>query len=99
MGSASPATSNGASLIVLFQDGTTSNDHDVVLYHGNDSNIANIYDAAGWDVTLAGITYSGGPASIQLHVADGQTFPDDAVRINGQVLVAAGNVFQGTTGP
>ena len=93
------ANANGASLIVIYQDGSTANDRDVVLYHGNDSNMPNIYDANGWNVTLQDINYSGGAASMQLHVADGQAFDDGAVFVNGQTLLPAGPNFDGNTVP
>ena len=58
----------------FFDDGDDSNNRDVVLFHGNDSNIANPFDADGWDVTLPGINYDTGAARMELHVSDGQTF-------------------------
>jgi hypothetical protein len=87
---------NGASLIVFFDDGNDTNNRDVVLFDGNDSNIPNIYDADGWNVTLSGINYTSGTASIDLHVSDGQSFPDDALILNGTTtLASAGAIFQG----
>lgn len=90
---------NGASLIVFFDDGDDSNNRDVVLFNGNDSNISNQFDALGWNITLAGIDYSSGEANAQFHVSDGQSFPDAAVIANGQTIAAAGAVFQGNTVP
>jgi uncharacterized repeat protein (TIGR01451 family) len=90
---------NGVSLIVFFNDGNSANNRDVVLFDGNDSNIPNPFDANGWNVTLSGIDYTGGTANLQLHVSDGQSFPDDALRVNGQILVPAGPVFQGNSVP
>jgi hypothetical protein len=90
---------NGVSLIVFFDDGDDSNNRDVVLFNGNDSNISNQYDALGWNITLAGINYSSGEASAQFHVSDGQSFPDAAVIANGQTIAAAGAVFDGNTVP
>lgn len=90
---------NGASLIVFFDDGDDSNNRDVVLFNGNDSNISNQFDALGWNITLAGIDYSDGEAGAQFHVSDGQGFPDAAVIANGQTIAAAGAVFQGNTVP
>jgi hypothetical protein len=95
----SGANTNGASLIVFFNDGVSSNNRDVVVFDGNDSNIANPYDANGWNVTLAGINYTSGTGALQLHVADGQIFPDDAIILNGSTLVPAGAVFDGNTVP
>src|SRR6185295_4890112 len=41
---------NGASLLVFYNDRFASNDRDVVLFDGNDSNAPNPYDALGWNV-------------------------------------------------
>src|SRR5437588_4734068 len=90
---------NGASLIVFFNDGNVTNNRDVVLFDGNDSNIPNAFDAAGWNVSLPGITYTSGTANITLHVSDGQPFPDDALVLNGSTLVPAGPIFQGDSVP
>ena len=75
------------------------NNRDVVLFNGNDSNIANSFDALGWNITLAGITYESGTAQAQFHVSDGQRFPDDAVTVNSTVIAPAGPVFEGSTVP
>jgi hypothetical protein len=90
---------NGASLIVFFDDGNSSNNRDVVMFDGNDSNISNSYDADGWNVNLNGINYTSGSANVQLHVSDGQTFNDDSLILNGNTLVSAGPIFQGTSVP
>jgi len=79
---------NGASLVVTFKDGKRSNNQDLYLYYGNDT------DAGGypgednfWNDPLTQIDYQGGPATLQLAVADGQDFgnPDD-----GSVTVTGG---------
>ena len=88
---------NGASLIVFYQDGNASNNQDVVLFNGNDANFSNAFDADNWNATLAGINYSGGPASLTLHVSDGQNFgpaDDGTLLLNGGAL-ATGGLFQG----
>ena len=93
---------NGASLVVFFDDGDPSNNRDVVLFEGNDSNTRNTFDADGWTVTLEGIRYRQGTASIQLHVADGQYgagFDDDSLILNGKTLAPRGPIFQGTSVP
>jgi len=90
---------NGASLLVFFDDGNGPNNRDVVLFDGNDSNIPNSFDADGWNVSLSGINYQSGSASMDLHVSDGQTFDDDALVLNGQELEPAGDVFNGETVP
>ena len=90
---------NGASLIVFFNDADNTNNRDVVMFNGNDSNISNPFDAPGWNITLAGINYSSGTANAQFHVSDGQTFPDAAVIANGVTIAPAGAVFNGNTVP
>lgn len=90
---------NGASLIVFFDDGNNANNRDVVIFDGNDSNIPNVFDANGWNVTLPGINYTAGTATMQLHVADGQDFPDGALILNNVTLVPAGSIFQGNSVP
>lgn len=90
---------NGVSLIVFYNDGNSTNNRDVVMFNGNDSNITNPFDAAGWNITLNGINYVSGTANAQFHVGDGQTFTDDAVVVNGTNIANAGPVFQGDSVP
>jgi hypothetical protein len=90
---------NGVSLVVFYDDGDSTNNRDVVMFDGNDSNIHNPYDADGWNITLAGINYSSGTANILFGVSDGQTFPDDAIKVNGSDLVGVGGNFDGNTVP
>jgi len=90
---------NGASLIVFFQDGNGTNNRDVVMFDGNDSNQPFAGEDLGWNITLAGINYTSGLANAQFHVSDGQPFSDDSVRINGTVIAPGPNVFNGTTIP
>ena len=91
---------NGASLLVFYDDANTANNRDVVVFNGNDSTLASANDPAGWQASLNGINYSGGPASIAFGVSDGQDFPDLSVDINGMTLVAVGdNPWQGTSLP
>lgn len=88
---------NGASLIVLYDDGDMTNNQDVVLFNGNDANFSNLFDADNWNATLNGVNYSGGPASLTLHVSDGQDFgatDDGELLLNGTSL-GAGGLFQG----
>ena len=99
LNNATGANINGASLIVFFDDGNPDNDLRVSVFNGNDSNIDNEFDAAGWNVRLGLIGYAQGPASLELHVSDGQDFSDDAVRLNGTEIVPAGQVFDGNTTP
>jgi hypothetical protein len=78
---------NGASLIVLFNDSSEANDHDLVFFEGNDSDaiVTGIPpgDPAGWAATLNNINYTGGTVFAELHVGDGQTFVDATVTFTG----------------
>ena len=94
-----PANSNGASLVVFFDDGDDSNNQDVVSFDGNDANFANAFDADGWDVTLSGINYVSGMASLSMSVSDGQDFGlgnDGDFFLNG---VLFNPVFDGSSVP
>jgi hypothetical protein len=90
---------NGVSNVTFYKDAGSTNKRDVVVFDGNDSNINNPYDASGWNITLSGINYKGGPASLGLIVSDGQTFDDDALILNGKTLVPTGPIFQGASVP
>jgi hypothetical protein len=90
---------NGVSLIVFFDDGNAANNRDVVLFNGNDSNVASSGDPAGWDVNLTGINYTSGSATLDLHVGDGQTFDDGAITVNGTDLAPNGPIFSGDSTP
>ena len=90
---------NGASLVVFFNDGNSANDRNVALFNGNDSNIESSFDPAGWDVTIPGVDFPGGSASLDVIVSDGQTFLDDALVLNGSELAPAGPIFQGDSVP
>lgn len=90
---------NGVALVVFYTDTTQSDDRNVVLWSGNDSNVAFGADPAGWDETLTGVPYSGGSASLDFVVADGQSFEDGALVVNGTTIAPAGSVFDGDTGP
>jgi len=88
---------NGASLMVFFNDSNTNNNRDIVLFHGNDSNADNFYDAPGWNVNLTGLSYVSGQGFVQLHVSDGQIYEDEALKVNGEIVEERGQVFQGTS--
>jgi hypothetical protein len=93
---------NGVSLIVFYDDGDPSNDRDIVIFDGNDSNIdftGPPADPEGWDVALSGINYTSGLVSLDLVVADGQDFEDDALVVNGTTIAPTGPIFQGETVP
>lgn len=94
-----PVNTNGASLVVFFNDGDPTNNRDVSIFQGNDSNISNPFDPPGWNVTLSGIQYAGGAANMQLHIADGQDFVDDALRINSVEKIPLGNWVTGFSVP
>lgn len=91
------ATTNGASLIVFYQDGDATNNRDVVLFDGNDSNLDNIYDANGWNATLAGIDYTSGSASMTLSISDGQNIYADGDLTLNDTVIASGSWAQGDT--
>ncbi len=90
---------NGVSLMVFFDDGDNTNNRDVVVFDGNDSNISNAFDADGWNVSLAGIDYDSGTVKMELHVSDGQTFTDDALILNAVTLEPGPQIFDGNTVP
>ena len=91
---------NGAALIVFYNDGSTANDRNVVMFNGNDSNVTPSSAPDGWDETITGVPYPGsGSASLDLVVSDGQTFGDDALVLNGGPFVPAGGIFQGNSTP
>lgn len=92
---------NGAATLVAFNDGNTTNNRDLVIFNGNDSNFASSFDPAGWDLTLSGINYNSGTAFLRLFVSDGQNFgpnDDGTLRING-IALASGGLFQGDSLP
>jgi hypothetical protein len=91
---------NGVALIVFFNDGNAANDRNVVLWNGNDSNIASSFDAPGWDETITGVPYPGsGSASLDFVVSDGQQATDGALVLNGDTLVPQGAIFEGDSTP
>ena len=90
---------NGASLLVFYDDGNNTNNHDVMIFDGNDSNLASAFDSEGFNATFTPIKYSSGLATLQLHVADGQTFQDGALIINSTSLVGDGPIFSGNSVP
>lgn len=95
----SAANSNGASLVVYYDDGDTTNNRDIVTFDGNDANFSNSFDPLGWDVTLSGINYVSGMASLVMGVSDGQDFGagnDGDFFLNG---VNIGTIFDGASVP
>jgi hypothetical protein len=55
-------TIQGASLVVIYDDGDPSNNRDIVIEDGCDQNSANAYDALGWNISFPGVNYSTGDA-------------------------------------
>ncbi len=93
------ANINGVSLEVYYDDGDDANNHDVVTFHGNDSNIGAL-DPSGWQATLSGINYTSGAAAVQMIVSDGQNFGnDERTYLNGVPLFAVGPWWNGNTTP
>ena len=91
---------NGVSLVVFYNDESTANNRDVYLLSTNDSNIELAgFDAEDWSSSVNGVVYVGGVGQLELHVGDGQTFPDGAVFLNGTEILAAGQNFDGNTVP
>ena len=86
-------SANGASLVVVFDDGNPANNRDLVFFEGNDSNYPEGFpgEDTGWHATLGGINHVGGVVRAQIHLADGQAFPDDSLTFTstgGDVVVA-----------
>jgi hypothetical protein len=94
---------NGAALIIFYNDGNASDDRDVVLWNGNDSNVTTgpPYNTDGWDETLTSVPYPGsGSASLDLVVSDGQNvFDDDALVVNETTIAPSGPIFGGDSTP
>lgn len=91
--------SNGASLVVFYDDGDDSNNYDVVTFHGNDANFDNIYDPLGWNVSLSNILYTGGSAFLSMSVSDGQAFTSGDFFLNGVLLNPGFDPFMGLSVP
>jgi hypothetical protein len=94
---------NGVSLLVFFNDETSTNDVNVYIFDGNDSNVASAFDGAGWDRTMGVINVPGGSAvGIEFHVADGQRFSttdDGAIFLNGNQWLPQAARFSGESVP
>jgi hypothetical protein len=90
-------SSNGASLVVTFDDGDSGNNRDLVFFEGNDSSVAGyVGDDAGWTANLSPINYGGGSVGMEFHLADGQSFTDDTVNLttpNGSFAIADSNLL------
>ncbi len=97
---------NGASLVVMFDDGNHSNDHDLIFFEGNDSNepsVGMFYEDGGWHATLDGIPFGHGTVHVQLHLADGQSFADDKLDFSTQTKILSipdtPNLYDGNSVP
>ncbi|GAB4222871.1 MAG: hypothetical protein Kow0062_21730 [Acidobacteriota bacterium] len=80
--SAKPGHSaNGVSMVVLFDDRNPANNRNLAFFEGNDANFAEGFpgETDGWSALLEPVIWWGGRVRVQLHVADGQTLPDDAI--------------------
>ncbi|MEQ1595938.1 MAG: hypothetical protein ABL985_12670 [Casimicrobium sp.] len=99
MRTASTFDPNGASLLVFYNDGNSTNNRDIAVFWGNDSNIANAFDPAGWQASLSGINYTSGAANLNLVVADGQSAPDGARTATINSVAFATPSFDGNTVP
>ncbi|MDX6479548.1 MAG: hypothetical protein QOG85_58 [Gaiellaceae bacterium] len=94
------ADTNGVALFVFYNDGNSANDRNVAIWNGNDSNIEFGNDPQDWDETIGGVPYPGsGTAHLDLVVADGQTFDDGELDVNGTTIAPAGPLWEGDTGP
>ncbi|RMF20607.1 MAG: hypothetical protein D6760_11210, partial [Deltaproteobacteria bacterium] len=72
---------NGASLVVVFDDGDDTNNKNLAFFEGNDSNFPRGFPGEdnGWHALLKPVVWNGGPVRVQLHVADGQSFRDNSL--------------------
>jgi hypothetical protein len=72
---------NGASLVVVFNDGNSSNNRDLVFLTGNDSNYPESFpgEDQGWHALLPSMSYNGGQVKAIFHLGDGQSYGDDLV--------------------
>jgi len=91
---------NGLSLIVLYDDGDASNDVNVFLYEGNDSNIESSFEPGDWRQEWPGVAASrSSTVTVELHVSDGQSFNDGAMQLNDQPFGPQGGIFEGDSVP
>ncbi|MBI2374391.1 MAG: choice-of-anchor D domain-containing protein [Deltaproteobacteria bacterium] len=91
---------NGASLVVVFDDGNPSNDREITILDANDSNMVSVYEPGGWNQTLGPVTKGpSGVARLEIHASDGQSYDDGEVVVNGTPVAPSGPVFQGSTVP
>ena len=92
---------NGAQLLVFFNDGNPTNNRDVIVFSGNDSNqyfAGPPLDPAGWDGTFSIPNYANGTAWMHMVVSDGQDTGSDGDLSVGS-WTTAGVQFNGATVP
>ncbi len=87
--SAKPGHSaNGASLIVIFNDGDAGNNRDLYLHFGNQGRLQQLL--------ATDMLYNGGDLNAQLIVADGQTHVDSTLTFNVSGSLSSPMVIQDT---
>ena len=90
---ANGGSSNGASIVVTFNDGNALNNRDLAFFEGNDSSSPEGFpgEDVGWHATLTPINYDGsGTVNMQFHMGDGQDFDDDSITLstsNGNIVI------------
>lgn len=89
---------NGVSLLVFYDDGDSSNDRDITIFHGADANFENSHDPSGWGLVMSGIDYFNGDSFLELHVGDGQKWTEYGVFLNS-VSIFPDNSFSGNSTP
>jgi hypothetical protein len=102
-----PNNTTGVSLVVIYDNGNASDNRDIVIYQGNDSNCtANDcpsqpqYDPPGsWTAQVSGFQYVAGTVSLQFHVADGQLYDENSLKVNGFTIAPPPSVFDGLSVP
>ena len=86
----------GASLIMIYDDGNCDNNRDITLFSGNDA--TNVRTGPSEvEIDLGSISYADGSVNLNFNVGDGQSFVDGDMLLNGNVI--ANDVFFGANGP
>jgi|GEM_PF-2409490 len=94
------ATVMGVSLIVLYDDGDSSNNRDVVLYHGNDSNVANSdFPIKQWNAYFHSVPYvaASGPVELTMHVSESEDEYGDALTYLNDVQIVGLNEWDNSS--
>jgi hypothetical protein len=86
----------GASIVVVYDDGNVTNNRDITIFAGNDSSNTQTTPGEVNNINLGNIAYEAGEVNLTLSVGDGQQFSDDALTANGTVLGV--NQFSGSSG-